>query len=145
MTGIDGYGVPARNDIAANAMMFPEMSLPPRCRPFLTKRRQRGGSHYASSEDLYPASIVIPQHYPLQRTRRRRSAQGNACPDSGKTRHRKPFLGVWQRSTEKRELLIAFSGIYAIFIKGTSWCFLRVKGIFSPSWGRHLCHSRFSS
>ena len=93
MTGIDGYGVPARNDIAANAMMFPEMSLPPRCRPFLTKRRQRGGCHYASSKDLYPASSVIPQHYPLQRTRRRRSAQGNACPDSGKTRHRKPFLG----------------------------------------------------
>ncbi|MBR2426374.1 MAG: hypothetical protein IKB16_06495 [Lentisphaeria bacterium] len=44
-TGIDGYGVPARNDIFANAMMFPEMSLPPRYRPFLTKRRHRGGCH----------------------------------------------------------------------------------------------------
>ena len=30
------------------------MSLPPRCRPFLPKRRQRGGCHYASSKDLYP-------------------------------------------------------------------------------------------
>ena len=30
------------------------MSLPPRCRLFLTKRRQRGGCHYASSKDLYP-------------------------------------------------------------------------------------------
>ena len=53
-TGIDGYGVPVRNDIFVNAMMFPDMSLPPRCRPFLPKRRQRGGCHYASSKDLYP-------------------------------------------------------------------------------------------
>ena len=42
-----------------------------------------------------------------------------ACPDSGKTRHGKPFLGVWWRSTEKRELLIAFSDFYAIFENGT--------------------------
>ena len=53
-TGIDGYGVPVRNDMSVNAMMFPDMSLPPRCRPFLTKRRQRGGCHYASSRNLYP-------------------------------------------------------------------------------------------
>ena len=53
-TGIDGYGVPVRNDMSVNAMMFPDMSLPPRCRPFLTKRRQRGGCHYASSRNLSP-------------------------------------------------------------------------------------------
>ena len=53
-TGIDGYGVPVRNGISANAMMFPDMSLPPRCRPFLMKRRQRGGCLYASSHGLYP-------------------------------------------------------------------------------------------
>ena len=35
-------------------MMFPDMSLPPRCRPFLPKRRQRGGCHYANSYGLYP-------------------------------------------------------------------------------------------
>ena len=53
-TGIDGYGVPVRNDIFVNAMMFPDMSLPPRCRPFLPKRRQRGGCHNASSYALFP-------------------------------------------------------------------------------------------
>ena len=52
--GIDGFGVPKRNDMSVNAMMFPDMSLPPRCRPFLAKRRQRGGCHYASSRNLYP-------------------------------------------------------------------------------------------
>ena len=53
-TGIDGYGVPVRNDIFVNAMMFPDISLPPRCRPFLPKRRQRGGRHYANSYGLSP-------------------------------------------------------------------------------------------
>ena len=40
--------------MSVNAMMFPDMSLPPRCRPFLPKRRQRGGRHYANSYGLYP-------------------------------------------------------------------------------------------
>ena len=45
------------------------------------------------------------------------------CPDFNKTRHRKPFLGVCRRSTEKRELLIAFLGIYDILKKCDTRCF----------------------
>ena len=48
-----------------------------------------------------------------------------------KTRHRKPFLGVCRRLTEKIDLRIAFFGIYAAFIKGTSPCFLREEGILA--------------
>ena len=34
--------------------------------------------------------------------------QGNVCPNSGKMRHRKPFLGVCRRSEKIKEALIAF-------------------------------------
>ena len=91
------------------------------------------------------ASSVIPNNPLYNAPGGEGQPQGNACPDFSKTRHRKPFLGVCRRSAEKRDLRIAFSGIYAIFIEGTFRCFLRVKGIFAPSCGRHLHHCRFSS
>ena len=78
------------------------------------------------------ASSVIPYKSHYNAPGGEGQPQGNACPDSSKTRYRKPFLGVCRRLTENRELRIAFFGIYAIFIKGTFRCFLRENEFLLP-------------
>ena len=89
---------------------------------------------YAPRLSPSEANSVIP-HNPLYNAPGDEGQpQGNACFNFSKTRYRKPFLGIWRRLVKERELQITFLGIYAIFIKCTSPCFLKVQGIFAPSY-----------
>ena len=65
--------------------------------------------------------------------------------DFGKTRLWKPFLGVWRRFAEKRELLIAFFRHLCYIYQRHASMLFEAERNFCPSRGRHYRYSGFSS